>query len=160
MQKDFRRMCSNLKKNKNKKITKKTRAHPSLRVSTCPNPKSSNPSRSIPHLLLLCAALGVLATPHLLSQTQRGGSKTTPLEDESYRLRWLRRREQHLNPESPRVLTLSLCVLLQLFGDIFLREYFKGILSKKIKIKKLKEVLAYFRSCRLCWCCWTLLFTL
>lgn len=100
-----------------KKIKKKTRAYPSLRDSTCPNSKSSNASRSIPHLLLLCAALGVFATPHLLSQTQRGGSKTTPLEDESYRLRWLSRTAQHLNAESSRVLTLSLCVLLQLSAD-------------------------------------------
>lgn len=87
-------------KKKQTKKNKQTRAHPSLRDSTCPNPKSSNPSRSIPHLLLLCAALGVLATPHLLSQTQRGGLKTTPLEDESYRLRWLSRTAQHLNAVS------------------------------------------------------------
>lgn len=96
-----------------RKTKKQTRAHPSLRDSTCPNPKSSNPSRSIPRLLLLCAALGVLATPHLLSQTQRGGWRTTPLEDGSCRLRWLSRGVQHLNAGSPRVLTSSPRALLQ-----------------------------------------------
>lgn len=80
--------------------TWKTRAHPSLRDSTCPNPNSSDPSRSVPHLFLLCAALGVLATPHLLSQTQRGGQKTTPLEDGSYRLIWPSGTAQHLNMSS------------------------------------------------------------
>lgn len=65
-----------------------TRAELSLGVCTCPIPKCSNHSGSIPHLLFLCAAPGVLATPHLLSQTQRGASEARPLEDGSCRPRW------------------------------------------------------------------------
>lgn len=66
-----------------------TRAQLSLRDSTCPNPKCSSHSGSIPRLLFLSAAPGVLATPHLLSQTQRGASEARPLEDGSCRPRWL-----------------------------------------------------------------------
>lgn len=66
-----------------------TRAHLSLRDSTCPNPKCSSHSSSIPRLCFLSAAPGVLATPHLLSQTERGGLKARPPEDGSCRPRWL-----------------------------------------------------------------------
>lgn len=50
----------------------KTRAYPSLRDSTCPNPKCSSHSSSIPCLLLLSAAPGVLAIRHISSVRRRG----------------------------------------------------------------------------------------
>lgn len=65
-----------------------TRAELSLGVCTCPIPKCENHSGSIPRLLFLSAAPGVLATPHLLSHTRRGASEARPLEDGSCRPRW------------------------------------------------------------------------
>lgn len=53
----------------------KTRAYPSLGDGTCPDPKCSPRSSSIPCLLVSSAAPGVLATPHLLSQSERGAPK-------------------------------------------------------------------------------------
>lgn len=126
-------MCCNLKKKKRK--TQHV-LHPSLRDSTCPNPKSSDPSRSIPHLLLPCSALGVLATPHLLSQTQRGGSKTTPLEDGSYRLRWLSRRSKCSASLCPH--NISLC-----FAAVISEDSFAVILSKKVIQGGIKTVFRF-----------------
>lgn len=65
-----------------------TRAELSLGVCTCPIPKCENHSGSVPHLLFLSAAPGVLATPHLLSHTRRGASEARPLEDGSCTPRW------------------------------------------------------------------------
>lgn len=58
----------------------KTRAYWCLRDSTCPNSKCSTHSSSIPCLLPLTAAPGVLSTPHLLILTERRALKPGPLE--------------------------------------------------------------------------------
>lgn len=92
---------------------KKTRAYPSLRDSTCLNPKCSSHSSSIPCPLFLRAAPGVLATPHLLSQMEREALKVRPLEEESCRPIWLSvdqkttQTERDVEAETSRVLALS-----------------------------------------------------
>lgn len=94
-------------------LQKKTRAYPSLRDSTCLNPKCSSHSSSIPCPLFLRAAPGVLATPHLLSQMEREALKVRPLEEESCRPIWLSvdqkttQTERDVEAETSRVLALS-----------------------------------------------------
>lgn len=137
----------------------KTRAHLSLRDSTCPNPKCSSHSSSIPCLLFLSASPGVLATPHLLSQMERGALKARPLEDGSCRPRWLALRaffsplttqtEWDLNAETYYVLTPSFpfsCCFALWQPQIFLQS----------PLKELKQCSDQWQTH---WCCWTLFFT-
>lgn len=135
-------------------------------VLSCPSgfahvqiPKCSNHSGSIPCLLFLSATPGVLATPHLLSQTQRGASEARPLEDGSCRPRW--QSSQTMNYSHRKSGKCTVCSPSFISISSYLACFLFSVMKQEIRIAIYETMVKLlFDGCGTLCRCQTLLFTL